>query len=99
MSQASTYNHNHQVLPEGYHMRKSDIVIAIIALRTGVAPSQKQILKDLSLELKYRSWSLEIWDQHVDPNLTPRIIKHVGSAKGELTMQALVGDIDIMVGR
>ena len=80
-------------------MKKSDIVIAILAMRSGQAPANHKILRDLSLALKYCSQDLERWDERLDPDLAVGIIKHVSAVRGELTMAILVRDIDLLLKR
>ena len=80
-------------------MRKSQIVIAILALRKEIPPTQDKILKSLSSALKYHSLALDNWDGDVEPTLAQGIIRHVSSVRGELTMQGLIRDIDIMLKR
>jgi hypothetical protein len=99
MNELSTNMNNPQPTPGGYPMKKSDMVIAILALRSGVAVSGKKILKDLAIALKYRSLTLAKWDREVPPGNTHRIIHQIGSVRGQLTMQAVIGDIDKLLVR
>lgn len=80
-------------------MRKSDIVVAIIALRSGLPPTDKKIRNGLFSALKHRSLVLEKWDDDVDADLAKGIIKHVGSVKGALSMHGVIQDIDIILKR
>jgi hypothetical protein len=80
-------------------MRKSEIVFAIIAVRTDTPPPANQILKSLSSALKCHSLLLDNWDGDVAPELAQVIIRHVSSVRGELTMQGVIGDIDIILKR
>lgn len=80
-------------------MRKSDIVVAIIALRSGLPATDKKIRNGLCSALKHRSLVLEKWDDDVDADLAKGIIKHVGSVRGALSMHGVIQDIDIILKR
>ena len=79
---------------------KSDIVVAVMALRSEILlTDKKKILDGLVAALKRRSLILEAWDKDVDPELARGIIKHVGSVKGELSIYGVIQDIDIILKR
>ena len=80
-------------------MRKSEIVIAVIARRSATPPPENQVLKSLSSALKYQVPILDMWDRDVDPELAKGIIRHISSVRGDLTMHALIRDIDIILDR
>lgn len=80
-------------------MKKSDIVIAILAMRSGQVSSSHKVLRNLSSALRYSSLDLERWDQPVDPDYAVHIIKHISSVRGALTMAMLVQDIDLLLNR
>jgi hypothetical protein len=80
-------------------MRKIEIVFAIMAVRTATPPPENQILKSLSSALKAHSVVLHHWDADVELKLAQGIIRHVSSVRGNLTMQGLIRDIDIMLKR
>jgi hypothetical protein len=80
-------------------MRKSDIVVAVVIHRSAKPPAEKQILKDLSEVVKHLSLDTETWDHDVETVIGNGIIKHIGSVTGELTLQDLVLDIDLILKR
>ena len=84
----------------GIHlMKKSEIVKAVMDHRLGVMTNEKKIMANLSSALKYRSVTLNDWDCEVDAGLAQGIIKHMMAVRGDLTMQALVEDIDRILKR
>ena len=99
MNQEPTLNNPSVIAQSGYPMKKSDIVIAIIALRSGVSPPAKKVLRELSSALKRRSTHLKDWDHPIDATYSQRIINHIRSVRGMITMQGVVSDIDILVTR
>ena len=80
-------------------MRKSEIVIAIMARRKEIPPAENKIIKSLSSALKYFSTDLTKWDGDVEETLSQGIIRHVSSVRGDLSMQGVVRDIDIIIKR
>ena len=94
-----TYALPTESLSVSQRMKKSEIVGTVMSLRTGVATNDKKIIKSLASVLKYRSMRLQQWDEEVEANLAQGIIRHITAGRGELTLQALVGDIDILLRR
>lgn len=80
-------------------MRKSEIVIAVVIRRSSKPPSEKQIRKDLAKVLNHLSLDINTWDDDVDTVIGNGIVKHVGSVMGELTLEDLVTDIDMILKR
>lgn len=80
-------------------MKKSDIVIAVVIRRSKTPVSEKQIRKDLASVLNHLSLDLVNWDLEVDTVIANGVMKHVGSVKGELSLEQLVLDIDTMLKR
>lgn len=80
-------------------MKKSDIVIAVVVLRSTVPPKNQQIRKDISKVLKDLSISPETWDHEVEDVIATGLIKHVGSVKNELSLEDLILDIDMILKR
>lgn len=99
MNQDSISAYADDVMTEGYQLKKSDIVTRVITIRSGIVPSEKKITKDVSSALVQRGLKLEKWDASVDTGLAQRMIKHISSVKGSLSIPQLVQDIDIMVSR
>ena len=81
------------------HMKKSEIVVAVMSRRLGLLPTDKKLHRNLSFALKDRSLLLGEWDGAVDAELAQAIIKHVGSVQGSLSMHEVISDIDIILKR
>ncbi len=79
-------------------MKKSDIVIAVLLTRSEKG-SEKQIRKDLSQGLINMSLELEQWDQDVDIPIANAIIKNISTTRGNLSMEYIIRDIDIILNR
>lgn len=82
-----------------YHMKKSKIVLAIIALRSATAPIEKKIIVELSCALNQRATTLTKWERDVDADLAQSIIRHIVGVKRQLSMHGIVQDIDILLDR
>lgn len=80
-------------------MKKSEIVLAIIALRSATAPIEKKIIIELSSVLNQRATTLTNWECDVDADLAQKIIKHIVGVKRHLSMHGIVQDIDILLKR
>jgi hypothetical protein len=80
-------------------MKKTDIVIAVVALRSKRPPTHQQIRKDIAVVLKHLAIKPDLWDLEVEEVIAEGLIKHVGSVKGELSLQDLILDIDMILKR
>ena len=80
-------------------MKKSDIVVTVIIRRSERPLIEKQVLRDLSSVLEDLSINRDKWDHDVEPIIAEGIIKHMGSVRGELSLEDLVMDIDLILKR
>lgn len=96
---ASTQMHATATAPERTKVKKSDIVLRVMALRAEVADAERKILAALATALDQRSLALHKWDAAIDVHLAERIVRHVSSVKGNLPLPAIVQDVDILVSR
>ena len=85
--------------PNAYPMKKSDMVLAIVSGRSEKPLSEKQIRKQLAAVLTELSLNPDEWDQDVDSDVAEGVIKHVGSVRGDLSLQDIVKDIDRILKR
>ncbi len=79
-------------------MKKSEIVVAVFS-KSHPSKSEKQVLKELTSLLTDQSLDLDRWDVSVPDPIANAMIKNIGSARGELLMEYVIRDIDIILKR
>lgn len=79
-------------------MKKSDIVIAVFT-KSQPGKTGKQVLRDLTALLTDQSLDIDQWDITVPDPIANSMIRNIGSARGELVMEYVVRDIDIILKR
>jgi hypothetical protein len=80
-------------------MNKSDIVVSIFLARSEKKTTAQQVKKLLQSELGKFQKDIEDWDQEVNTPIANAIIKNIGSTRGELSMELLITDIDLILKR
>lgn len=80
-------------------MKKSDIVISVVKARSQGEKSDNEIVRDLSRVLERRSLKVETWDQPVNTPIGNSIIMRAISLRGEVHLDYLVRDIDMILNR
>ena len=67
-------------------MRKSDIVSAIVLLKSNKPRAERDILDELSWTLDYMSIDFKQWNVEVDPAMATQIVNKIGSTKADLSL-------------
>lgn len=80
-------------------MKKSDIVVSIYLARSDEKPTAQQVKNLLQSELEKSNKKLEDWDQMVNTSIANAIVRNIGSTRGELSIEFLVRDIDLILKR
>jgi hypothetical protein len=80
-------------------MNKSDIVVSIYLSRSDKKLTAEYVEKLLKSELAKSDMDLKDWDQLVNSSIGNAIIKNITSTRGELSMELLVKDIDLILKR
>ncbi|HEX8040774.1 MAG TPA: hypothetical protein VF490_16565 [Chryseosolibacter sp.] len=79
-------------------MKKSEIVVAVFT-KSHPTKTEKQVLRDLTALLSDQSVDMDQWDVTVPDPIAKSMIRNIGSARGELVMEYVVRDIDIILKR
>lgn len=79
-------------------MKKSEIVVAVFT-KSHPSKTEKQVLRELTAHLADQSLDIDQWDITVPDSIARSMIRNIGSARGELVMEYVVRDIDIILRR
>lgn len=80
-------------------MKKSDVVVSIYLARSDKKLTAQQVKNLLQSELEKSNKKLEDWDQMVNTSIANAIVKNIGSTRGELSIEFLIRDIDLILKR
>ena len=80
-------------------MKKSEIVIALANQRSPKTLPEEDTRRQLYAVLNALSFDLAKRDQEVDLEIGNAVIKHMRSIRGNLSLRALVIDIDLILKR
>ena len=80
-------------------MKKSDVVVQVMRIRSGNKVTEQQVRNELSVFLAERALKVDEWDQTIEASIGNAMVKNLTSVRSDLSLDKVVRDIDLIMKR